>query len=401
MPLETSIKNRDADQLIGSEYIAARAEDVYLFTPSSRELLIGRVATSGAGVIEYEIVNDDELGAFSEVVTSPSVVIPVRKYPRERFARWELEDYRIYGKWLFGLDEIRNKDISHHIVLNRSYKLGAGPSRDRIIDPARFGSVANFCRESDIVPNVRYGKYDSFTFDDYVAHIRSVIAGEETYKINQVMLWQRIKDGHDEPSPAVIRAKTKDRGGLTAVLKAAGVRSKVQMSDEELVSVWLEYMVENGGQEPTVSQINEKSKQGRSHHHSKIIGRFGDLRTFRLELRKAYDKLELASEKELSMQAAGQEIKQALESGELPIDLFKGVSSGAEMISRYKRFLIVSTLLPNVEESLKIRTSIPPRRLREIVKIIEEQDPSLSKQLITAVVKKFSRSDDQVGAFII
>lgn len=266
----------------------------YLFIPQNRELLIGRIVTNSNLAIEYEVADDNELAHFTQVVTAPDIVIPPRSFPRERFAHWEMDDYRIYGRWILPLTKFSSRDVSHHVMLTRSSRLGAGPSRFRIIGPSRFGSVVNFCRESGEEPHVRFGKYDSLTFEDCVEHIKRVMKDEGTLKITQPMLWRRIEEGRDEPSPAIIRTvanKVTNSNGLTAVFKAAGVRSKVRMTDEEYELMGLEHAIANNGQPPSASQNDERAKNGWGHHHAPIIGRYGSFSKYKERVRESYANL--------------------------------------------------------------------------------------------------------------
>lgn len=263
----------------------------YLFIPSEYALFIGRVATDAYTSNQYQPAAQNEISHFSELITDPSIDIPLPKFPRERFRHWTLEDYRNYGKWIIPLTRPLPGEISDHVMLSRSYRLGAGPSKDRIIAKHRFGSVINFVRKSGGRPEVRYGEYDDWSFEDYVNHIRRVIEEEDTMKITQTLLWRRIRDGHHEPSPAVIRTnvnKLTDANGLTLVLKAAGVRSKVRLTDEEYRLIGLEQTLLNGGEPPTVDQTNQFAKLGKGHNFTTIFERFGSASTYRGMLREDY-----------------------------------------------------------------------------------------------------------------
>jgi hypothetical protein len=356
----------------------------FLFEPTSQELWVGKAALSDSVLLEYVVANQREAELFTQTVANPDLEIEAQRFPRSRFAGWEMDDYKTYGRWLLPLASEHNPELTHHVALTRSYQLGAGPSRDRIIDDKRFGSVANFVKAVGLVPKVRYGKYDDWEFDDFVSHIKNVVYETGSYKITQGLLWDRInEDGKDEPSPAVIRTKT---GDLSAVFKAAGIRSKVRLTDAEYKQIILSSMLDNDGREPTAGQLDQLSRSGKSHSTSTLIKHYGSLTTLKAEAAKQYD--------ELRTKHDGRQIKAAIETGEVPLALFKGASSGSEIMGRFKRFKAIGLLasLTGKEAGDYINLCIIKSSESEFLVQLRKRFPTIRSDVIASLVTTASQN---------
>src|SRR5437868_6454317 len=100
----------------------------FLFEPTGGELWVGKTALFDSVSLEYVVANQEEVELFTQTVANPDLEIEARQFPRSRFAGWEMDDYKTYGKWLLPLAVEHNPELTHHVVLTRSYQLGAGPS---------------------------------------------------------------------------------------------------------------------------------------------------------------------------------------------------------------------------------------------------------------------------------
>src|SRR3989344_499970 len=135
---------------------------------------------------------------------------------RDDYTAWKAEDFLAYGIWLSRVVEPAGGDITYDL-LGKAYQLGLGPGIKTIIKYGDFENCTDYLRRLGRVN--RSGSFDSWSFDDYVNHLREVIAQTDK-RVTKKILLERIRQGKDEPSPPVIASNT--QMPFSAVLEAAG-----------------------------------------------------------------------------------------------------------------------------------------------------------------------------------
>src|SRR3989344_2805091 len=180
---------------------------------TQQRLIIGTEAEEYEKAIIYkklEVVR--ELG---QLLVDKTVQIK-RVEKRDDYTAWKAEDFLAYGIWLSRVVEPAGGDITYDL-LGKAYQLGLGPGIKTIIKYGDFENCTDYLRRLGRVN--RSGSFDSWSFDDYVNHLREVIAQTDK-RVTKKILLERIRQGKDEPSPPVIASNT--QMPFSAVLEAAG-----------------------------------------------------------------------------------------------------------------------------------------------------------------------------------
>jgi hypothetical protein len=90
-----------------------------------------------------------------------------------------------------------------------------------------------------------------------------------------------------------------------------------------------------------------------------------------------------------------QQIKEAVQNGEIPMSLFKGVNAPGEIIGRFMRFQTLRHMLPSEPIDATVRMCVPHRHPTELVALVAGKRPDLSRQEIAATIKSFVYLSDR------
>jgi hypothetical protein len=213
------------------------------------KLIIGRLALESY-LFDY--------GSFANVQELEALLISddlqVESFARPHISRkWSNQDMVNYGQWIVGLIE-PGGHILRQKTLKRAYELGLGPHPDTMIRKNRFLSLKDYFKAIDFKGRSRYKQYDDWEFEDFVKHIKNVI-DEIGVTPTRAMLSQRIKEGHDEPSPKIIDKV----GGLSNILESAGLNRYNKKTDRNSCIERGIHFFNEFGRLPNAKDIDENS----------------------------------------------------------------------------------------------------------------------------------------------
>jgi len=140
------------------------------FNLENGEVLVGECAAlRAARISEFP----DSIRDLGELLLDQTLEIHPDQYERLNVEDWNLRQYIRYGTWIHRLvtppDEVFT-NLSE-TTLERSARLGLGPSVKRITASGRFGSYSNFYREIGTAERQSKGRYDHWPHGRFADHV--------------------------------------------------------------------------------------------------------------------------------------------------------------------------------------------------------------------------------------
>lgn len=136
----------------------------------------------------------------------------------------------------------------------------------------------------------------------------------------------------------------------------------------------MDFIEANEGFLPTATSLDYLSKQKRGPSAAQVGAVFDGINNYK-RITHQYSATRQQAESDYLM-TRGEEIHRSLQSKEIPIQIFHGVSSGQEIISRYAKYKLADNILSKSFERAKIKIAasdmVPSELLEELQQYVHD-----------------------------
>lgn len=249
------------------------------------------------------------------------------------------DEYIAYGKWLHQIVSKANGVLSKRVI-RRARILGLGPGEKPITHPNMFKDFSSFYIAVGANNSLRARRFQDWTPQDFANDL-----SDFKDKPTESDIDQRAKLDPSHPSTTVM---TRSGVSLRTILELAGWPDIYSMSNDDIVSHGVKFMIANRGLIPTARGTDYLSGIKKGPSSGAINYRFeGKFLEFKKRVINAY-KIEIASihaHRQKMLKEINNTIHQGSGSSILP-EIFEGVKNEDELVLRYAKYLVLNDLLP-------------------------------------------------------
>ena len=323
-----------------------------------------------------------EIMELTEVLLNPNVPLSSRKLS-PRSLELTTEETIARGRWLGAL--MAQSEVQTALtpaIIRRASKLGIINSYDTLVRKFENG-FAGF-REAIESEPPRSGRFDSWMVKDFVLDVLKT-AKENGTKPNKRILKERSKLNPDKPSPQIMVGRF---GTLDTLYELSGYSNPDLWEEQDYIDWGIKFIMANA-RAPLGRDMNLLSKRGVAPASGTFSNHFGSLKKYKteVEVKHAY--------KLFQRQQQLRDITARIESGQLPVELFRTTRDRREILSRYAKYSMLmfakTPSLRNLTEKAKVNLSLNYDDLIFIVMVLDTNEttgnkkdtPRLARQLLT------------------
>lgn len=196
----------------------------------------------------------EHIRTLGTLLLDASHTIEPHFYDKMDVSGWREARYRKFGRWLDLAVTSADDHYSNvtQSLIDRSYRLGLGPSSARIAKPYNFGSLIRFYDEADINYSFAHGRYDNWPRDRFTDHVEHTYL---TLEPGQALVATLTHKARSKEGPGVKIIRT-HAGNILALLAERGYPDIPRWTDNDFIDWGVAYMLANGGVVPTKSRLD-------------------------------------------------------------------------------------------------------------------------------------------------
>ncbi|HSW37002.1 MAG TPA: hypothetical protein VLG37_01380 [Candidatus Saccharimonadales bacterium] len=226
--------------------------------------------------------NESKIRKLGELLCDKTVKIDKGRYEPLDVIEWDMVDYLSYGHWLLSVASTINVN-----VVRRAYRLGLGPSIGQFQGRKNscFRSLTKYYEALGTNLKNQRGLYKSWDLERVVNYTEVVNQHKPSTQTLMETLAERARSGQG-PSYETILTLTGQKPG--ALLGDKANQPFRYRSNDDLVRLGVEYMLNHDGNVPKTSVIIELAHDNLAPSATTLRRRFGTISNFHRELRSVY-----------------------------------------------------------------------------------------------------------------